>query len=331
MKKSILAIAAISTIAFAANAQTYVADKTIDLTGDGGYDYVSIDKANNRLYASHGTMVNVVDLATEKQIGVIEGLKGCHGIAIDNKANKGFISDGRGNAMVAFDLKTLKTVATIPLEGANGPDAIMYDPYSDRVFSFNGESNNSSVVDPNTLKQVGSIALGGGPEFAVSDGKGLIYNNLEDKNSMNVIDAKTLKVIKNYPLAPGGGPTGITLDEKNHRAFSVCRENKGMEVVDVISGKVVATVPIGTGVDAVAYDPETKLIFCSNGDGTTTIVKQESADKYTVAQTLKTQNRAKTLALDTKTHKIYLTVATYEGTTRKVVANSFKLLVFKPQ
>jgi YVTN family beta-propeller protein len=331
MKKSLLAIAAISTMAFSANAQTYVADKTIDLTGDGGYDYVAIDKVNNRLYASHGTMVNVVDLATEKQIGVIEGLKGCHGIAIDNKANKGFISDGRGNSILAFDLKTLKTVATIPLEGANGPDAIMYDPYSDRVFSFNGESNNSSVVDPNTLKQVGTIALGGGPEFAVSDGKGLIYNNLEDKNSMNVIDTRTLKVIKNYPLAPGGGPTGITLDEKNHRAFSVCRENKGMEVVDVISGKVVATVPISTGVDAVAYDPETKLIFCSNGDGTTTIVKQESADKYTVAQTLKTQNRAKTLALDTKTHKIYLTVATYEGTTRKVVPNTFKLLVFKPQ
>ena len=331
MKRTLIALAAASTLAFAAKAQTYVADKTIDLTGDGGYDYVSIDKVNNRLYASHGTMVNVVDLGTDKQIGVIEGLKGCHGIAIDNKANKGFISDGRGNSMVAFDLKTLKTVTTIALEGANGPDAIMYDPYSDRVYSFNGESQNSSVVDPNTLKQVGTIALGGGPEFAVSDGKGLIYNNLEDKNSMNVIDTKTMKVIKNFPLAPGGGPTGITLDDKNHRAFSVCRENKALEVVDVINGKVVATVPIGSGVDAVAYDPETKLIFCSNGDGTTTIVKQEGADKYVVAQTLKTQNRAKTLALDTKTHKIYLTVATYEGATRKVVPNSFKVLVFKPQ
>lgn len=331
MKKTLIALAAASTLAFAAKAQTYVADKTIDLTGDAGYDYVSIDKVNNRLYASHGTMVNVVDLATDKQIGVIEGLKGCHGIAIDNKANKGFISDGRGNSVVAFDLKTLKTVATIALEGANGPDAIMYDPFSDRVYSFNGESQNSSVVDPNTLKQVGTIALGGGPEFAVSDGKGLIYNNLEDKNSINVIDTKTMKVIKNFPLAPGGGPTGIALDDKNHRAFSVCRENKALEVVDVINGKVVATVPIGSGVDAVAYDPETKLIFCSNGDGTTTIVKQEGADKYVVAQILKTQNRAKTLALDTKTHKIYLTVATYEGTTRKVVPNSFKVLVFKPQ
>jgi DNA-binding beta-propeller fold protein YncE len=220
--------------------------------------------------------------------------------------------------------------STIPLEGANGPDAIMYDPFSDRVFSFNGESKNSSVVDPNTMKQVGTVDLGGGPEFAVPDGKGLIYNNLEDKNSLNVIDAKAMKVIKNYPLAPGGGPTGITLDEKNHRSFSVCRENKGMEVVDVTNGKVVATVPIGSGVDAVAYDPETKLVFASNGDGTATIIKQESPDKYTVIQTLKTQNRAKTMTLDPKTHKIYFTVATYDAN-RKVMPNSFKVLVYKMQ
>ena len=301
------------SIARIIHAQTYVLDKTIDLTGDGGYDYVSIDKINNRLYVSHGTMVNVVDLATEKQIGVIENMKGVHGIAIDNKANRGFISDGRANAVVAFDIKTLKIIVTIPVD-ANGPDAIIYDPYSDRVYSFNGESKNSSVIDPNTLKQVGTIDLGGGPEFAVPDGKGKIYNNLEDKNSLNVIDVKTLKVIKNYPLAPGGGPTGIALDEKNGRTFSVCRENKGMEVVDINTGKVVATVPIGAGVDAVAYDPETKLVFCSNGDATTTIIKQESADKYSVIQTLATQTRAKTLALDTKTHKIYLSVATYDGT-----------------
>ena len=334
MKKTILTAAALLITSLAPTilrAQTYVLDKTIDLTGDAGYDYVSIDKVNNRLYASHGTMVNVVDLATEKEVGVIDNLKGIHGIAIVNKSNRGFISDGKANAMVAFDLKTLKVLATIPLEGANGPDAIIYDPFSDRIFSFNGESKNASVVDPNTLKQVGTVDLGGGPEFAVPDGKGLMYNNLEDKNSLNVIDTKTLKVIKNYPLAPGGGPTGIALDEKNHRTFSVCRENKAVEVVDVTNGKVVATVPIGSGVDAVAYDPETKLVFCSNGDGTTTIIKQESADKYSVIQTLKTQNRATTMALDTKTHKIYLTVATYEGTTRKVVPNSFKVLVYKPQ
>ena len=333
MKKNLLTIAGLLVLGFTSaslHAQTYVADKTIELTGDGGYDYVSIDKVNNRLYASHGTMVNVVDLATEKQIGVIENMKGVHGIAFDNKANRGFISDGKADAVVAFDLKTLKTIATIPVDG-KGPDAIMYDPYSDRVLSMNGESNDASVIDPNTLKQVGKIALNGGPEFAVSDGKGLIYNNLEDKNSLNVIDAKTLKVIKNYPLAPGGGPTGLALDEKNHRLFSVCRQNKGMEVVNALTGKVVATLPIGAGVDAVAYDPETKLIFVSNGDATANIFKQESADKYILLQTLTTQTRAKTLALDTKTHKIYLTVATYETGTRKIVPNSFKILVYKQQ
>ncbi|HEY0244955.1 MAG TPA: hypothetical protein VGC01_05285, partial [Mucilaginibacter sp.] len=175
MKKIILTVASLLLISLAPkalHAQTYVADKTIDLTGDGSYDYLSIDKVNNHLYVSHGTMVNVVDMATDKQIGVIENMQGVHGIAIDNKANRGFISDGKANAVVAFDLKTLKIIKTIPVE-AKGPDAIMYDPYTDRVFTFNGESNNSSVVDPNTLKQVGTVDLGGGPEFAVSDGKGL--------------------------------------------------------------------------------------------------------------------------------------------------------------
>lgn len=314
----------------ALHAQTYVLDKKIALPGDGGYDYLSIDHVNNRLYVSHGTMVNVIDLATEQPIGVINEMKGVHGIAIDNKHNKGFISDGKANAVVAFDLKTLKKIATIPVD-AQGPDAIMYDPYSAKVFSFNGESNNSSVVDPVTLKQVGTVALGGGPEFAVPDGKGNIYNNLEDKSSLNVIDAKTLKVLKTYSLAPCGGPTGLALDLKNNRAFSVCRENKGMSVVDINTGKVITTVAIGSGVDAVAYDPETKLIFVSNGDGTTTIIKQESADNYKVVQTLATQVRAKTLALDPKMHKIYLSVAQFEPGTRKVVPGTFNVLVYKIQ
>ncbi len=329
MRKILLTATAI-LMAGLTYAQTYVLDKTIPLTGDAGYDYLSIDKINNRLYVSHGTMVNVVDLATEKQVGLIEGLKGIHGIAIDNKINKGFISDGRANEVVAFDLKTLKTLANIPLD-SKGADAIMYDPFSDRVYTFNGDANNSCVVDPNTLKQVATIALGGAPEFAVSDGKGRIYNNLEDKNSVNVIDTKTLKVIKNYPLAPKGAPTGIALDDKNKRTFSVSRLNNSMVVLDINTGKIIATLPIGAGVDAVAYDAETKLIFCSNGDGTTTIIKQETADKYTVVQTLTTQNRAKTLALDTKTHKIYLSVVNMEPGTRRAIPNTFKVLVYKQQ
>jgi YVTN family beta-propeller protein len=330
MKKIFLAILCSGFVSLSLHAQTYVLDKTISLPGDAGYDYLSVDKVNHRLYVSHGTTVNVVDLETEQPVGVISDMKGVHGIAIDNKANRGFISDGRANAVVAFDLKTLEKIATIPVD-AKGPDAIIYDPYSDRVFSFNGESNNSSVVDPNTLKQVGTVALGGGPEFAVADGKGKIYNNLEDKSSLNIIDSKTLKVIHNYPLAPCGGPTGIALDNENHRLFTVCRENKGMSVVDANSGKVIATLPIGAGVDAVAYDAETKLIFCSCGDGTTTIIKQKSADEYAVIQTLKTPMRARTLTLDTKTHKIYLSVAEFETGTRKALPNTFKVVVYKQQ
>ncbi len=333
MKKQILILALLAAglVPVTSKAQTYVADKAISLPGDGGYDYLAIDKINNRLYVSHGTQVNVIDLATEQPVGVIENMKGVHGIAIVNKLNRGFISDGKANAAVVFDLKTLKTIATISLKDANGPDAIMYDPFSGRVFTFNGESNNSSVIDPKTLKQVGTVALGGAPEFAVADGKGKIYNNLEDKSSLNIIDSKGLKVIKNYPLAPCGGPTGLALDEVHQRLFTVCRENKGVSVVDINNGKVVATLPIGAGVDAVAYDAETQLIFCSCGDGTVTIIKQKSADEYSVVQVLKTPQRARTMTLDTKTHKIYLSVAEFEAGTRKALPNTFKVLVYKPQ
>lgn len=328
----LLAVATIAASSFLSQAQTkeaYVYESSIALPGDGGYDYLSIDQPNQQLYVSHGTSVNVIDLNTGKVRGSIDGMKGVHGIALVNSLNRGFISDGRANAVVAFDMKTLKIISTIPVT-AKGPDAIIYDSFSNNVFTFNGESNNSSVVDPATLKQVGTVDLGGGPEFAVSDGKGLIYNNLEDKNSLNIIDSKTLKVVKNYPLSPCGGPTGIAFDQANNRLFTVCRENKGMSVVDAISGKVITTLPIGAGVDAVAFDTETKLIFCSNGDGTTTIFHQDSADGYTLVQTLKTQFRAKTLALDTKTHKIYLSVADMVTGTRKILPGTFKVLVYKP-
>jgi len=332
MKKIALAVSLVITLTMplALRAQTYVLDKSIALPGNAGWDYLSVDKVNHRLYVSHGDSVNVVDLDTDMPVGAIGNLKGIHGIAVDNKANRGFISDGRADAVVAFDLKTLTVLATIPVD-AKGPDAIIYDPYSDRVFSFNGESNNSSVIDPNTLKQVGTVDLGGGPEFAVSDGKGKIYNNLEDKNSLNVIDVKTLKVINNYPLAACGGPTGIALDAANGRVFSACRQNKGVTITNAYTGTIITTLPIGAGVDAVAFDPETKLVFCSCGDGTTTIIKQLTPDSYSVIQTLTTQNRARTMALDTKTHKIYLSVADVVPGTRKSLPGTFKLLVYKMQ
>lgn len=313
-----------------AQSGTYIADKQIAIPGDGGYDYLNIDEVNHRLYVSHGTAVDVIDLETEKVIGTIDKMQGVHGIAVANEFNMGFISDGRANAVVAFDLKTLKIIATIPIDG-KGPDAIIYDSYSKRVFSFNGASKNASVIDAKELKQIGSVDLGGQPEFAVPDGKGKMYNNLEDKNSLNIIDTRTLKVVQNYSLAPCGAPTGIALDSKNGRVFSVCRENKGLTVTDIKTGKVIATLPIGAGVDAVVYDAEKQLVMASNGDGTASIYKQSSPDKYVLVQTLQTSTRAKTMTLDTKTHKIYFSAYDYDKTTQKVIPGSFKVLVYHLQ
>jgi DNA-binding beta-propeller fold protein YncE len=312
----------------AQSTEVYVFDKKIQVPGDGGYDYLSIDDVNRRLYVSHGTSVNVIDLNTEQVIGEIADMKGVHGIAIANDLGRGFISDGRADAVVAFDLVSLAKIKTVSVTG-KGPDGIAYDPYTHQVFSFNGESNNASVIDGHTLQQVGTVDLGGGPEFAVSDGKGNMYNNLEDKNSLNVIDTKALKVIKNFPLAPCGGPTGLALDAAHQRLFTACRQNKGMSVVDIQSGKVITTLPIGAGVDAVAYDPATSLIICSNGDTTATVIKQLSADSYSVLQTLRTQYRAKTMALDRKTHKIYLSAPEFEKGTRNIIPGTFRVLVFK--
>lgn len=311
-----------------AQSPAYVADKTIALTGNGGYDYAFIDQANHILYASHGTAVNVVDLQTEKQVALISGMKGVHGIAVVNDLNRGFISDGKGSAVIAFDTKTFKTIKVIPVTGKDA-DGIIYDAFSKKVFVFGGDDHAAMVVDPQELKQVSTIELDGAPEFAVSDGSGLIYNNLEDKSSLDVIDTKTLKVTQTYSLSPCGGPTGVALDKEDNRAFSVCRENKGMSVVDITTGKVVQTLPIGSGVDAVVYDPANKLVIASNADATASIYKQNSPDSYTLVQTLTTQYRAKTMAMDMSTHKLYFPVADYQKGTRNIVPDSFKLLVYR--
>jgi DNA-binding beta-propeller fold protein YncE len=333
MKNSIIRILTLISFAilpFYGIAQTtgYVADKTIPLPGNGGYDYVFIDQVNHILYASHGTAVNVVDLQTEKVIGTISNMKGVHGIAVVNELNRGFISDGKANAVFAFDTKTFKMIKAIPVTGTDA-DGIIYDPFSKRILAFEGDSHAAVVIDPQELKQVATIELGGGPEFAVSDEKGMIYNNLEDKSSLNVIDAKTMKVVKNYPLDPCGGPTGLALDKQDQRLFTVCRQNKGMSVIDISTGKVVQTLPIGAGVDAVVYDAENKLVVASNGDGTASVFKQNSPDSYSLLQTLTTQYRAKTMAMDFSTHKLYFPVADFQKGTKTQVPDSFKLLVYR--
>ncbi len=317
------------TLVRAQSSDLYTFEKKISLPGNSGYDYLSIDSINHHLFVSHGTSVNVIDLKTEQPIGSIDGMKGVHGIAVVNEVNKGFITDGKDNAVVVFDLVSFKIIKTIKISG-DKPDAVMYDPFSKKVLAFCGDSNNACVVDITSLTQTGTIDLGGAPEFALSDGKGLVYNNLEDKSNLVVIDMKTMKVIHTYPLAPCGGPTGMAMDAANQRLFTACRENKGMSVVDINSGKVIVTVPIGAGVDAVAYDASSGLIFCSNGDGTATIIKQESADKYSVVQTLNTQQRAKTLAFDKSTRKLYLSAPQFEPGTRNIIPDSFAVLVYKP-
>lgn len=320
---------ALTTIIDAQQSVNYVFEKKIALPGNSGYDYLAIDSVNHHLFVSHGTAVHVIDLTTEQPIATIENMQGVHGTAIVNEVNKGFISDGKDNAVVVFDLTTFKTLKTIKLSGKK-PDAIMYDPFSKKVFAFCGDSDNACVIDINHLIETGNVALGGAPEFAVADGKGLVYNNLEDKSSLAVIGTKRMKVIHTYPLVPCGGPTGLALDPANERLFTACRENKGMSVVDIHSGKVIATIPIGAGVDAVAYDAAAQLLFCSNGDGTTTIIKQESADRYSVIQTLQTQQRAKTLAFDKTTRKLYLSAPQFEPGTRNAISNSFAVLIYKP-
>ena len=306
----------------------YTLDKKIAIPGNDGYDYLFIDQQARKLYVSHGTAINVINLDTEELVGTIDNLQGDHGVAVVPGVGKGFISDGKANAVVAFDLKTLKVIKTIPLTGKK-PDAIIYDAFSNKIIAFNGGSDNASFIDVNNLTETNIVALNGAPEFAAADGKGKVYVNIEDKNNLKAIDTKTFKVLSTYPLTPCGGPTGLAMDAINKRLFTVCRENKGMSVIDMISGKIIATIPIGAGVDAVAYDAVTKLIFCSNGDATTTIIKQETADKYAVVQTLETQIKAKTLALDTKTHKIYLSVADFTPGTKNAIPNSFKVLVYK--
>ena len=318
----------ITLISSAQSGNIYSFEKLIPVPGNGGYDYLYIDEVSRHLFVSHGTSVNVIDLKTEQVIGSIDNMKGVHGIAVDNEINRGFITDGRDNSVVVFDLTSFKTIKTIPVT-PKGPDGIMFDPSSKKIFAFCGDGNAASVIDVNDLKEIGTVALGGGPEFAVPDGRGLIYNNLEDKNSLVVIDAKAMKVLRSYPLSPCGGPTGLALDLPNQRVFTGCRENKGMSVVDIGSGKVIKKKKIRGGVDAVVNDAANKLIICSNGDSTTTIIRQKSADDYAVVQTLYTRVRAKTMALDKVTHKIYLSAPKFEPGTRTIIPGTFAVLVYK--
>jgi len=313
-----------------AQKSAYKITKSIALTGDGGWDYLSVDEVNQKLFVSHSTQVNVVDLKTGEQIAVIPSTEGVHGIAVANDLNKAFISCGRDSSVSVVDLVTFKLLAKINGTGKN-PDAILYDQFSKKVFTFNGRSSNSTVIDANTLMVIGTIALSGKPEFSQSDGKGKVYVNIEDKSSLAIINPITMKVEKEWSIAPGEEPSGLALDNVNHRLFSVCG-NKMMVISDAIAGKVITTVPIGNGCDGVSFDPASKRIFASNGEGTMTIVQQQSADEYKVLDNFTTLPGARTICVNKTTHHIYVPTAELlpgEGR-RQSKPNTFKVLDIEP-
>lgn len=300
----------------------------IALGGDGKWDYMQIDKKNNRLFVSHFDRVHIINLETEKEIGTIKNLSGVHGIALAPEFNEGFISNGANNTVTVFNYQTLDSITTIKL-GTEKPDAIIYDKSSKKVWVFCGKSNNAAVIDPTSNQQISIVAIGKAPEFAVSDKKGFIYNNLEEGNAIAVIDATAQKTLRTFPLEKGAAPTGLALDKEGGRLFSACAEIKKLSVVDILTGKTVASLPISSHVDAVAFDTENKMIFCSGGDGITTVIKQLSKDKYEVLEQLKTPTGAKTMALDSKTHKIYFSTADYLTGSKNIKPGSFKVLVYK--
>jgi YVTN family beta-propeller protein len=299
----------------------------IPIGGEGGWDYLSVDSAARRLYVSHGTHVAVVDLDTNKVVGDIPDTPGVHGIAIAADLGKGFISNGRGNNVTIFDLKTLKASDKVPT-GEN-PDDITYDKGSGRVFVFNGRSKSATVIDGKTGKVAATITLTGKPEFAVVDGKGHVYNNLEDTNEIVEIDAAKAAVTKKMSLSPCDGPSGMAYDPKNRRLFSVC-SNRIMAVVDPDAGKVVATPAIGAGSDGAAFDSGAGYVFSSNGDGTMTIVAQ-TGGKWDVLENIATERGARTIAVDEKTHKVYLPTAKAAPSTgggrTTYLPNSFKVVI----
>lgn len=325
--RTLAAATALSTL-LAATPTGYHIVNQLRIGGEGGWDYLTVDSAARRLYVSHATHVVVVDIDADKVVGDIPDTPGVHGIAIAPQLNKGFISNGRGNNVTIFDLKTLKVLGTAAT-GEN-PDAIRFDPTSSRVFAFNGRSRSATAIDAKTNMVVATIPLPGKPEFSVADGKGHVYVNIEDTNEIVEIDSAKAVVTKKYALTGCEGPSGLAIDVKDRRLFSVCG-NRVMAVSDPDAGKVVATPAIGAGPDGAAFDPGTGLAFSSNGDGTLTVV-QQTGGKWDVLENIATERGARTIALDEKTHKLYLPTAQpgpppAAGGRAPFLPDSFKILI----
>ncbi len=305
----ILVVVALSLSLFAASAQTtsgYRITQKIPVAGQGGWDYLSVDETARQLYVSHGTQVEVLNVDSGAIVGKIENTPGVHGIAIAPELGRGFVSNGQSSTVTIFDLKTLKAIAEVPV--GKKPDAIIYDPATSRVLAFNGGSNSATAIQAADGKVAGTVDLGGGPEFAVADGSGYVYDNLEDESLVLKINSRSLKIERRWPTAPCASPSSIAMDRPNRRLFLGCR-SKVMAVMNADTGQVIATLPIGDHVDATVFDADSRLIFNSNGEGTITVIRQDSPDKYSVVENVKTLPKAKTMALDPKTHQLFLSTA----------------------
>src|SRR5215467_9574498 len=291
--------------------------KKVSLPGSGGWDYVFVDAAGRRVYVSHGTQVEVLDADTFEPVGTIPNTPGVHGIAVASEFGRGFITAGKSDSVIIFDLKSLKPLSEVKV--GKKPDAILYDPATKHVYAMNGDSDSASVINAADGKLVGTVALGGNPEFAVSDGKGSVYINLEEKAETVHVDANALKVLHSWPLAPGKTATALAFDPKTRRLFAGCRGGQLMVVLDADTGKIIATAPIGERVDAAAFDPERKWVFMSNGGGTISVYHQDTSDKYTLVDTITTNPGSKTMGLDPKTHNLFVPAN---------LAGQFTVLVF---
>jgi DNA-binding beta-propeller fold protein YncE len=336
------ALAASTVLAAGAVAQEaggpYRILQKVNLPGDGGFDFLMVDNDNRRLYITHNNSVQVLDTDTLKLVGTVEDVPHPHGVAVLPALGKGYASSGDPGSVVVFDLKTFKHLTEIPT--SKDCDVILYDPSTGKVLTFDGDSQNATVIDPATDKVVKTLDLGGAPEVAVSDGKGHLYDNLESKSEILKISAKTMKVLKRWPLAPGESPSGLSMDVENGRLFSGCH-NKQLVVMNAKNGKVVQTLPIGDHVDGTYFDPASATVFSSNGDGTLTVIHEDSPDKYTLVQDVKTEPGAKTLAFDPKTGHVFLSTAKFEPAPaptqdnpkprKKIVPGTFHILVVGKQ
>lgn len=332
LKTALLAASILSLTPVLLSAQTvptYSFIQKIDLPGDGKWDYLKMDGERERLFVSHFDRVHVIDLNTGKPIGDITGLKGVHGVTLAKALEKGYISNGADNTVTVFDYNTFKILKTIALPGKK-PDAMLFDKFSNRVFAFCNGDKIAVAIDAATDEVVGTVEVGEAPEFAVTTDKGLVYVNLEDSNEVVVFDPKTLTVKQKFSLAPNVQPTGLAMDAATNRLFSVCRKTKTLVVLDAATGKIVQTLPIGGGVDAVVFDKDMKTVMTSNGEGSVTIVHQDSPDKYSVVQTLTTRPGQKTMVHRGTTHRIYLSGADYQADGKMPVPGTFGVYVYGP-